>query len=60
MPNTKENTKCFTYKVEMVIQILAIDLPTASEKLNTVGGHVTNRTTELLHTTDLPNGLNKN
>ena len=49
-----EKTNCYTYKVEMVIQILAKDLPTAADKLNTMGGHITSRKVELLETTQLP------
>ena len=49
-----EKTNCYTYKVEMIIQILAKDLPTAADKLNTIGGHITSRKVELLETTQLP------
>ena len=54
MPDMVEKTNCYTYKVEMVIQILAKDLPTAADKLNTMGGHITSRKVELLETTQLP------
>jgi len=54
MPDILEKTNCYTYKVEMVIQILAKDLPTAAERLNTIGGHITSRKVELLETTQLP------
>jgi len=54
MPDMTEKTNCYTYKVEMVIQILAKDLPTAADKLNTIGGHITSRKVELLETTQLP------
>ncbi len=49
-----EKTNCYTYKVEMIIQILAKNLETAADKLNTVGGHITSRKVELLETTQLP------
>ena len=49
-----EKTNCYTYKVEMIIQILAKDLLTAADKLNTLGGHITSRKVELLETTQLP------
>ena len=49
-----EKTNCYTYKVEMIIQILAKDLPTAADRLNTMGGHITSRKVELLETTQLP------
>lgn len=54
MPDMTEKTNCYTYRVEMVIQILAKDLPTAADRLNTVGGHITSRKVELLETTQLP------
>ena len=38
-----ENTSCFTYKVEMIIQILAADEPTAKLQLDEKGGYVTSR-----------------
>lgn len=59
MPATIEKTRCYTYKINMVVQILAKDLPTAAERLNSVGGHVTSREVELLSTTDLPTGPEK-
>ena len=54
MTDKVEDTTCYTYKVEMIIQILAKDLPTAADRLNTVGGHITSRKVELLETTQLP------
>lgn len=38
-----ENTSCFTYKVEMIIQILAADEATAKAQLDEKGGYVTSR-----------------
>jgi hypothetical protein len=38
-----ENTSCFTYKVEMIIQILAADQATAKLQLDDKGGYVTSR-----------------
>ena len=38
-----ENTSCFTYKVEMIIQILAGDETTARAQLDEKGGYVTSR-----------------
>ena len=40
---SNENTSCFTYKVEMIIQILAADEPTARLQLDDKGGYVTSR-----------------
>ena len=54
MADMLEKTNCYTYKVEMIIQVLAKDLPTAADKLNTIGGHITSRKVELLETTQLP------
>ena len=38
-----ENTTCYTYKVEMIIQILAADEATAKSQLDDKGGYVTSR-----------------
>jgi len=38
-----ENTSCFTYKVEMIIQILADNEVTARNQLDEKGGYVTSR-----------------
>jgi len=38
-----ENTSCFTYKVEMIIQILAGDEISARSQLDEKGGYVTSR-----------------
>ena len=38
-----ENTSCFTYKVEMIIQILSADQETARMQLDEKGGYVTSR-----------------
>ena len=38
-----EKTSCFTYKVEMIIQILAADQETARLQLDDKGGYVTSR-----------------
>lgn len=40
---SNENTSCFTYKVEMIIQILAADEITAKAQLDDKGGYVTSR-----------------
>ncbi len=53
MPESSEKTKVFTYRVDMIIQILAKDLQTASNTLNTSGGYITSRNVELLKTTDI-------
>lgn len=38
-----ENTSCFTYKVEMIIQILAPNEEAAKLQLDDKGGYVTSR-----------------
>ena len=38
-----ENTTCYTYKVEMIIQILAADEATAKAQLDEKGGYITSR-----------------
>ena len=53
MSEASEKTKVFTYKVEMVVQILAKDLQSAANTLNSSGGYLTSRKVELLKTTDI-------
>lgn len=53
---TVEDTTCYTYKVEMLIQILAKDEPTALEQLEKSGGYVTNRQVTLMDSVALYNG----
>ena len=56
MTDTTENTNCYTYKVEMVIQILAEDEPSASDQLEKNGGYVTARKVTLVDSVPLHNG----
>jgi hypothetical protein len=58
MAEENETTSCFTYKVEMVIQMLASDEKTARENLNKSGGYVTKRTVTLLDSVSLFSGDN--
>lgn len=51
-----ENTTCYTYKVEMLIQVLAKDEPTALDQLEKSGGYVTNREVTLMDSVALYNG----
>jgi hypothetical protein len=51
-----ENTTCYTYKVEMLIQVLAKDEPTALEQLEKSGGYVTDRQVNLMDSVSLYNG----
>ena len=54
MSDIKEKTKCYTYKVTMIVQVLAKDSAIASDKVDNIGGHITSRKVELLSTTDIP------
>jgi hypothetical protein len=56
MPDKLEETSCFTYKVEMVIQILAEDEETARDQLDKNGGYVTARSVKLMDSVPLYNG----
>lgn len=70
MPHNKEiklenkkneilNTNCFTYKVEMIVQILAEDEKAAKEKLDSQGGYVSSRVVKLMDSVPLFNGKGK-
>jgi hypothetical protein len=52
----KDSTKCYTYAVTMVIQVLAENEQSAKEKLDKEGGYVTNRVTNLVDAVSLYNG----
>ena len=47
------NTKCYTYEVKMIIQVLAEDESTATQQLDEKGGFVSDRQVKLIKTTDL-------
>ena len=51
-----ETTSCFTYKVEMVVQILAKDEKSSREQLDKNGGYVSNRTVILMDSVSLFSG----
>ena len=55
----KDSTKCYTYAVTMVIQVLAENEQAAKEKLDKEGGYVTNRVTNLVDAVSLYNGESK-
>jgi len=38
-----EDTTCYTYKVEMILQVLAADETTARLQLDEKGGYITSR-----------------
>ena len=52
----QEDTSCFTYKVEMIVQVLAEDETKALEQLEKSGGYVTSRTVNLMDSVPLFNG----
>jgi hypothetical protein len=52
----KDSTKCFSYEVTMVIQVLAENEQSAKEKLDKEGGYVTKRTTVLVDAVSLFSG----
>ena len=52
----KDSTKCFSYEVTMVIQVLAESEQSAKEKLDKEGGYVTKRTTVLVDAVSLFSG----
>jgi|688.fasta_scaffold1076028_1 hypothetical protein len=53
MANSQESTSCYTYKVEMIIQVLAKDEAAASRKIDTEGGYQTSRKVTLMDKIDL-------
>ncbi len=55
----KDSTKCFSYEVTMIIQVLADNEQSAKEKLDKEGGYVTKRTTVLVDAISLFNGESK-
>jgi hypothetical protein len=51
-----ENTNCFSYKVELVIQVLAKDETAAREQLDKEGGYVSSRNVTLMDSIPLYSG----
>ena len=56
MSDKIEDTTCYTYKVEMIVQILAEDEPKAADQLEKSGGYVTSRKVSLMDSVPLFNG----
>lgn len=56
MADKTEVTNCYTYKVEMLIQVLAEDEPAALDMLEKNGGYVTTRKVTLMDSVSLYNG----
>ena len=55
----KDSTKCYTYAVTMLVQILAENEQSAKDKLDKEGGYVTSRVTNLVDAISLYNGESK-
>ena len=55
----KDSTKCYTYAVTMLVQILAENEQSAKDKLDKEGGYVTSRVTNLVDAVSLYNGESK-
>ena len=49
----KMTTKCYTYEVTMLVQVLADDESVATAQLDEKGGYVSDRKVKLIGTTDL-------
>ena len=56
MTDKVEDTTCYTYKVEMIVQILAEDEPKAADQLEKQGGYITSRKVTLMDSVPLFNG----
>lgn len=52
-----EDTTCYTYKVEMIIQVLAEDEKIANDSLDKNGGYVTSRKVTLVDAIALHNTI---
>jgi len=48
-----ETTSCYSYRVEMIIQILAKDEKTAREQLDKNGGYISSRKVNLMDVVEL-------
>ena len=59
MADKIEDTSCYSYKVEMVVQILAEDEESARSQLDKNGGYVTSRKVSLMDAVPLYNGNKK-
>jgi hypothetical protein len=55
----KDSTKCYTYAITMIVQVIAENEQAAKEKLDKEGGYVTNRTINLVDAISLYNGDSK-
>ena len=48
--NMSNKSSCFTYKVEMIVQVLATDQASAKQFLDQTGGYIVSRDTTLIDT----------
>jgi len=48
--NMSNQSSCFTYKVEMIVQVLATDEESAKNFLNQTGGYIVSRDATLIDT----------
>jgi len=53
---TKEKTVCYTYKVEMIVQVLADSEEKANAMLDDKGGYVTRRKVSIIDSVALHSG----
>lgn len=53
-----EDTTCYTYKVEMILQVLAEDEETARNQLDDKGGYITSRKVSFLDSVPVYKGNN--
>ena len=54
-----EDTVCFSYKVEMIVQVFAADEESARMQLDDKGGYVTTRKVGLMDSVPIYNGVKK-
>ena len=54
-----EDTNCYSYKVEMIIQVLAENEESARMQLDDKGGYITTRRVKLMDSVPVYNGVKK-
>ena len=54
-----EDTSCYSYKVEMIVQVFAADEESARLQLDDKGGYVTTRKVRLMDSVPIYNGVKK-
>ena len=53
---SKESSTCFTYKVELIVQVLAPDEASAKEFLDKTGGYIVSRNATLINSATVYEG----